>query len=312
MENSLRKFVAIVNEICREEEIIVESFSYDWIFKLSKYGKYNYIYGYQFDLNAGAVQSIYCDKSAASEVMTSFEIPNVEHFFFMSPTNQKYIGKDGNWNALLRKLDKYGRLVCKPNEGSGGNQVFQVGNQYELENAVYTIFQTSRSMAVCPYYEITNEYRSIVLGGEVKVIYSKQRPFIVGDGKRKVKSLIAEYLTEAEMAADKIEWAAEDMEKVLDKGEHLVLNWKHNLGRGSKAALVEDESIRSGIVSIVNMVIEKMNIKFASVDIAQCRDGYRVLEINSGVMMDHFLQQSEDTYRITKEIYREAILRMFD
>ena len=312
MKNSLRNFVMIINEICREEKIKVETFSYDWIFKLSKNGKYNYIYGYQFGLNAGAIQSICCDKSAASEIMTSFNIPNVEHFFFMSPVDQKYIGKDGNWNALLQKLNKYGKLVCKPNEGSGGNQVFQVENQYELENAVYKIFQTSRSMAVCPYYEIINEYRSIILNGEVKVIYAKQRPTVIGDGEHSIKGLMVEYLMGSKETVKKIEWPIGDMDRVLDKGERFILNWKHNLGRGSNAVLVEDGDIKMKITDIVDLLIEKLNIGFASIDIAECEDGYRVLEINSGVMMEHFSQQSKELYKFAKEIYREAILKMFD
>lgn len=116
MQNSERMLVRIVNEICKEENISIESFSHDWIIKLERFGKINYIFGYQFGLNSASVNSICCDKSATSEIMRSFKIPHVEHYFFMSPTNQKYIGDNGNWESISNLLNKYGNLVCKPNE----------------------------------------------------------------------------------------------------------------------------------------------------------------------------------------------------
>lgn len=312
MKNSTRAFVTIITEICKEEGISIEGFSYDWIFRLCKNGAYNYILGYQFGLNVSSVHSICCDKSAASEIMSSFKIPNVEHWFFMSPVNQKYVSDFGNWDVLMKKLKEYGQLVCKANEGSGGNQVYRVGNQYELENAVYKIFLKSRSMAVSPYYEIMNEYRTIVLDGEIKLIYSKQRPCVTGDGIHSIGSLIIEYLSKegSELLNSRIPEV--DLAKILEKGERFDLNWKHNLGQGSKAAILENESVRKNIENIVNMVVEKMNIRFASIDIVECYDGYKVLEINSGVMMEHFSQQDENSYKIAKSIYREAILKMFD
>lgn len=311
MKNSTRNFVKIIREVCKEENIELQSFSYDWIFHLSKDGMNNYIFGYQFGLNAASTHSICCDKSAASEIMSALNIPNVEHWFFMSPTNQKYISESGNWNTLIQKLNENGKLVCKTNEGSSGNLVFLVCNQYDLENAVYKIFQKSRSMAVSPYYEIENEYRAIVLDGELKLIYSKQRSYIIGDGIHTLNSLIFEYISEESCNYVNVKVQDEDLTRILNKGERFELNWKHNLGQGSKAIILEDDEIKDHIKSIVNMVVDRMNIRFASIDIIKCNDGYKVLEINSGVMMEHFSLQDEEKYKIAKEIYREAILKMF-
>ncbi len=311
MKNSTRNFVKIIREICEEENITIKSFSYDWIFHLSKDGMNNYIFGYQFGLNVASTHSICCDKSAASEIMSALEIPNVEHWFFMSPTNQKYIDESGNWNILMHKLKENGQLVCKTNEGSSGNLVFRVCNQYDLENAVFKIFQKSRSMAVSPYYEIENEYRAIVLDSELKLVYSKQRSYVIGDGIHTISSLIFDYLSKDSSNCVNVRVPDEDLTRILNKGECFELNWKHNLGQGSRAIIVEDHDIKAHIKSIVNMVVDRMNIRFASIDIVKCNDGYRVLEINSGVMMEHFSLQDDEKYKLTKEIYREAILKMF-
>lgn len=311
MENYFRNFVKIIREICDEESIMLESYSFDWIFRLYKDGLYNYIIGYQFGLNVCSVHSICCDKSAASEIMTSFNIPNVEHVFFMSPVNPKYVNECGNWKVMMELLSKYGKLVCKSNEGTGGNQVYCVKNQFELENATYKIFKNSLSMAICPYYEIDNEYRVIVLNGDIKLIYMKQRPYITGDGVQSVRSLISNYIEEGNDIVFK-NINEDDWGRILEKNEIYYLNWKHNLGKGSYAIIEESNEIVNKIEAIIKDLINKMNIKFSSIDIVKCNNEYKVLEINSGVMMEHFSQQDGDTYIIAKEIYREAILSMFE
>lgn len=312
MENETRNFVRIIKEICEEEKIDLESFSYDWIFRLRKGVIYNYIIGYQFGLNSCAVHSICCDKSAASEIMTSFGIPNIEHCFFMSPTNQKYVSKHGNWEKMMEMLKKYEKLVCKANEGTGGNQVFRVSNQYELENAVFSIFRKSRSMAISPYYDIENEYRVIVLNGEIKLVYTKRRPYIVGDGTLTISNLLIEYMYSNKSGLRLSEIDQNDFDIVLDKGEVFYLNWKHNLGQGAYAQIEDSNFIKEKISNIVNLLVDKLNIKFASIDIASCNNEYKVLEINSGVMMEHFSRQDKNTYKIAKSIYREAILSMLN
>ena len=82
MTNSESNYVAIIREICTEEDIALQSFSFDWIFRLTKNGKTGFILGYQFGLNSASVNSICCDKSAASELMTALGIPNISHILF--------------------------------------------------------------------------------------------------------------------------------------------------------------------------------------------------------------------------------------
>ena len=313
MENDKRNFVKIIYEICLEQGISIESFSYDWIFCLrSNNGKFGYIFGYQFGLNSASVHSICCDKCAASDVMTSLDIPNVEHFFFMSPSNQKYIKHNGNWNAMIALLNKYGKIVCKPNDGTGGNQVFLVSNQYELEKTVYTLFEDNRAIAISPYYDINNEYRVIVLEGAIRLIYSKQRPYVIGDGKKTLFELLRDYLTKNSTIKILTEGSiiGFDLKSIPLENEKVYLNWKHNLGQGAMAVIENDGENADKIKKIVELIINKMNVNFASIDIVECDGNLRVLEINSGLMMEQFSKQNERTYKIAKQIYKDAILSM--
>lgn len=40
--------------------------------------------------------------------------------------------------------------------------------------------------------------------------------------------------------------------------------------------------------------------------------GWKVLEVNAGVMMEHFASSGENQYITAKAIYRDAILKMFE
>lgn len=314
MQNSQRMLVKIVNEISKEEDISIETFSHDWIIKLEKNKKINYIMGYQFGLNSASVNSICCDKSAASEIMQSFNIPHVEHYFFMSPINQKYIGNNGNWEKISKLLNEFGNLVCKPNEGTGGSGIYHVTNQYELESAIYKIFKNNRSMAISPFYNIENEYRTIVLDGSIKLIYSKERQCVVGDGEKNIKSLLLEnpeFFSKISIMSD-LGLNNSEFEKILPKDEKYYVNWKHNLGQGAKAIETINDNIKEEVIKLVNLVVNKLNIRFASIDVVKCNDSYRVLEINSGVMMENYAQQDEHTYEKAKTIYKEAIIKMLE
>ena len=72
-----------------------------------------FIYGYNFPLNDTSFTNIANDKSCTSEVLTSLNIPNVEHRYFMSPNDLhyvKYLGVDSNWSEMSRLLEKYGKI----------------------------------------------------------------------------------------------------------------------------------------------------------------------------------------------------------
>ena len=55
-----------------------------------------------------------------------------------------------------------------------------------------------------------------------------------------------------------------------------------------------------------------LSIKFASVDMIETGDETRVLEVNSGIMMEHFIQAATENYSIAKGIYKEAIHMMLE
>jgi glutathione synthase/RimK-type ligase-like ATP-grasp enzyme len=80
--------------------------------------------------------------------------------------------------------------VVKPNEGTGGVDVFRVSTNAELEAAVTAVFSHHSALAISPYYEIEKEYRVILLNGTALLVYSKDIPMLTGDGQSTVWQLI--------------------------------------------------------------------------------------------------------------------------
>ena len=309
MKNSQRLFVKIIKEICTEGEIELESFSYDWIFHLSKNGKTAHIFGYQFGNNSATSQLICADKCATSDILLFNGVPAVKHDFFMSPTNINYVGVSGNWERILKLFQTFGKVVCKTNEGSGGGSVYLVSTQFELERAAHKIFSHSRTMAVSPFYEIEKEFRAIVLDNKVMLIYSKNIPFVEGDGASTLRDLLISYAQTHTDFPLNFDESDNDLD-VLELGKKYYLNWKHNLGQGAYPEIIQDESLIVELTDFALKAAKAIGIKFASVDIIKARDSLMVLEINSGVMMDYFSQISDANYQTAKTIYREAIEKM--
>ncbi|MDR3186008.1 MAG: hypothetical protein LBU04_04280 [Christensenellaceae bacterium] len=304
IENKERILVKALKEICSLKGIKATFFSYDWIAKLEYKNNVMLIYGYQFPIN-DAVSDMLCrDKSATFEVLTNSKIRAIEHWLFMSPTWKHYIDDQSDNQRLRELLRKHERIVLKPNEGTSGENVFLVEDDYTLKTASSAIFKKSHMMAVSPYYVIDDEYRIIVVEDEVRLIYRKIRPFVVGDGVSSIKKLAKDKYTGFEFDLPD--------NTLLPKDSIYTLTWKHNLGAGASAEIITDPNLYSYLSKIAIDAKDAVGIKFASVDIAKTNDEFRVLEINSGVMAEHFSRQSKANYDIILNIYAEMICNYLD
>ncbi len=323
MENKKSNFYSIIHEICKEQEITCKDYADGWAFGLSRRDKRGFLFGYQFGLNLSAVQQLCNDKGAASEVMEAMGIPHVHHQAYMCPSMQKFVGGDGCFQEILDLFEAYGSsLVVKDNEGTGGNLVFHVTRRKDLELAAFEIFSSCNSIALCPYYDILQEYRVVLLDGEVKVIFSKIRQGITGDGTSSLLELYQAYLTEeaakedgaarrtaAERAAAESGFLQQDLTRISEAGEFYPFQWKHNLGQGAGAQLTAPEEVPEA-AALAAKTAEALQVRFGSIDVIRTAEGMMVLEVNTGVMMENLAGMGEEHYQLVKRIYTEAIEKM--
>lgn len=303
MEKDTRQLVKIVKEICLESAIDYKSFSYDWILQLSANGRKMFIYGYKFPNNNASIEQICNDKSALSDILDVHKVPHVRHYYFMSPNNEQYVGKNGDWDRMKELLREHKRIVCKTNSGTGGRNVYKVDSQKKLEIAVHNIFSKAKSLCIAPYRTIEAEYRVIIVNSNVGVIYEKVRPSIIGNGIDTIACLIRHdnVLLNVDIDSDI------DLNSVPDLGEKVYVSWKHNLGQGAKPVIVTDSLLKEKIAALALTCALAINIDFASVDIIKSEQGLEILEVNSGVMMETLAQSSPENYFIAKGIYKKAI-----
>lgn len=309
MENKTSNFYSIIHRICQEQGITCTDYADGWAFELNKGKQKCFLFGYQFGLNLSVVQQLCNDKGAASEAMEANGIPHVHHIAYMCPPMQKFVGGDGCFQEILDYFAAQGNdIVVKDNEGTGGNLVFHVKKRKALEMAAYEIFSNCKSIALCPFYEIEQEFRIVLLDGEVKVIFSKLRPGLTGDGISTLRQLYADYI----LAGGSVqEQELKNLDRIPAEGEFVPFGWKHNLGQGAGAVLIDPAEVQEE-VALAKRTAEALKVRFGSFDIIRCADGIRVLEVNTGVMMENLAGMSDCNYELVKSIYTEAICRMME
>lgn len=295
----MKEFHKIINDICIKNNIKFSIFSDDWIVRLEKGSDVRFIIGYKFDINRSAVTNLFDDKYGLFSILKDKNISVADHIILFRGYDRDAVLKYFNDN------NKY--LVIKDNMGSCGTGVFKSNKIDEVYELIDKILLTSYSVSVCPYYDISTEYRLITLNGEIKLIYGKKKPVVIGDGKSRKIDLLRKFNPHYFSKIDR-----PDLEEVLKKGEIFEYNWQFNLSRGSIPFVIEDEKTIDKLKKLCHEVLDVVDINFCSVDIIELTSKeMMVLECNSGVMMENFIKYMEDGYDIAHKIYEEVVLDMF-
>ncbi len=77
-----------------------------------------------------------------------------------------------------------------------------------------------------------------------------------------------------------------ELDAILPPGQRRVLNWRHNLDSGALPVLSDQGEIRDACVRLAVKAAQAIDIRFASIDLVRVEGEWKMLEINSGVMME--------------------------
>ncbi|MCW5838611.1 MAG: hypothetical protein KIT29_01735 [Anaerolineales bacterium] len=311
-----RILVTLLREIAAEQGYRFTSFSQDWILRLERQGQARHVFGFNFEINSATALSLAGDKAAVAALLADQGVAHIEHRFFLNPSRAAYVPDHGHWPAILAYAEaQHYQLVAKPNDGTGGLGVTHVQTQAQLERAVQTIFQRGQSLSLSPFYPIDNEFRLVMLDAECQLAYSKQRPALHGDGHSHLRSLLAAALLSGQIsqaqASEALEQHQGQLERVLAAGESLTISWKHNLGAGATPRPLAAGPQLAALTQLAQAAAQAINIRFASIDIVEVRGELRVLEVNSGIMMEHFARHRPENRAQAKAIYARAVEKMF-
>lgn len=305
-------FYKIISECCTLLHIKLNILSYDFVLELKKGNKIRHITNGKFDLNNEAAAAIACDKYATYEVLKNNNVPVIEHVQVFNPkTRNSYVASIGNDELISSYVKKYSKVVVKPNDGREGKNVFLCKNYMDTVEAINKLFNKKDNCSLCPFYDIDTEYRSFYLDGKVYLIYGKTKPYVIGDGIKKLSELISDIqIPKNDIYNDNMKLL--DMDYVPKSGEKVEISWKFNLSGGASPKILEKGPIYDRIKKLAIKAGKALNLTFATIDIVLTKDNHLyVLEANSSIGSKIFTMKTENGYEIMKKIYMQAIKKMF-
>ena len=86
---------------------------------------------------------------------------------------------------------------------------------------------------------------------------------------------------------------------------------KFNLGSGAYAENIDDERKKQEIQKLAESAANALNIRFTNIDVSESKNALEILEINSGVMFEHFAKQGELEKEKARSIYHKALTELF-
>lgn len=308
MKNAERLILASVRRYAAARGLDLKTHGEGWIAELKRGPHSHFVHGYDIGLNSASSHRIANDKAATFEVLNAAGIASVPHRLFMHPRFLRFMPAESNWQGLLEAFDAFGRdVVVKDNEGTGGMEMARVKSLADLEVCVQQLFNTTRGIAVSPFLEIASETRFVFLEGECVLAYAKERPSVVGDGKRTLAALVADAVASAAIT-NLPDLAAFDPARTPKAGEHIALTWQHNLGQGAKGVRVDvNNADAAGRRTLARRAFDRLGLRFASIDIIQSGGRDLVLEANSGVMLEVMARGASDGEALADAIYHQAL-----
>lgn len=302
MKNAERMLIASLRRYAALRGFELQLLSGDWVASLTKPGHRHLLMGYDLGLNRSAASRIASDKGATFDVLRAAGVPALEHRVFLHPRYLDFMPVDGNWTALLRSFADFSRdAVIKDNEGTGGMEVFRVRSLTELEQRAQQLFQIARGIALSPFVPIETETRFVMIDGDCVLAYAKERATLVGDGKQTVGGLLA--LTGAAYDNPDV-----PLNTVLPAGQPTPIQWRHNLGLGARARLLDASSLDSRpLLSLARQAMDALTLRFASIDIVTTGGVSMVLEANAGVMLEAASRPEFGGEQLADRIYHRAM-----
>ena len=181
----------ILKEICDEENIKCTSLSKDYILVLEKNGKYRYVSESYIGNNSYTSKFLANDKYAMYEVLKNAGVPVIEYELVYDRNNKE---TDGVVDIIKKYYMAHGNhIVLKPNRGFFGRSVYNIEKEEQIEPAFNEILKKADTIVANPFYDIKGEHRVIILNGDVRLIFTKNKEgsnwrFNIYDGAKKIES----------------------------------------------------------------------------------------------------------------------------
>lgn len=307
--NTDRELIKILRVLAPEFGLTISTAFTDWVIRLAHPdGRRILIFGYDFGLNSSSSAEIARDKGATSHLLREANVPCLEHRIVFRPDWAKYTNQPSTYEAAFRAFKDFGEdVVCKNNKGTGGIHVFRARAIGEVEQVLSDIFDVHYACTMSPFLKIDSEVRVILIDGHATAVFSKQRPETLGDGTSTFAELVAKQHPDLLVSGQMADVSKKQLLTVPDNGEARVVNWRHNLGQGAAPNFDIQCHMREAAVALACKAVEALGLRAASVDIVWSNGDPRVMEVNSGIMVESLSRSGDVGRGLAMDTYRALI-----
>lgn len=288
-------------------------------------GSIRYFRNTHFDLNPLGATEISKDKDYASFFMSSLGYPVIEGQAFYSKTWCENIGEEKGIEQAYAYAKTLGfPVIVKPNSKSQGVGVYKVTNSREFHAAMRRVFKVD-NIALVQRVAVGNDYRVVILDGEVLSAYQRVPLTVVGDGKRTVRQLHEAKQAEfADSARDtlldpddfRIEMTLRQtglsMESIVAEGEAIQLVSNANLCTGG-TSIDFTNRIHPKFAEFCARLTSDMGLRYSGVDLmvegnlADPPKKFSIIEINSAPGLDNYSASGEEQAGNVEKLYLRVL-----
>jgi D-alanine-D-alanine ligase-like ATP-grasp enzyme len=298
-------------------------------------GSHRVTYGNNLGLNAGTACDLAQDKGHTKFLLRTLGIACPKGAEFLLPY----------WSEIIRQRPRQGMktdiktteeadpyireylgypVYVKPVDGSKGARIFKVYDRSELLQ-VFSGYQQDRVRVALIEEPIEmQDYRIVVLDGELISAYRRVPFTVTGDGRSTIAELIdamqQRYFSEGrdtKVVADDsrmtqhLSRSGRSLHSRLAQGEEVTVVPVSNLSAGGTSVDV-CQDISSRWVSLAAYIANNFNLRICGVDLA-CNNitdpesQYCVLEINAAPGLDHYASSGAKQQKIVDDLYTRVL-----
>jgi D-alanine-D-alanine ligase-like ATP-grasp enzyme len=249
--------------------------------------------------NNATASSLATDKYFANTILESTGVPTLGgEYFFLHARHRALRAAGHERESALEYFRKLGATAfAKPLAGSRGDFAQAIHDEASLLRYLDEVSRYYDSILIQPLVAGV-ENRVFVLDGEVLYTARKYPPFVLGDGVRPIRDLLAAH--DAALQSRGLSPASATMDRdtalgvVLPKGERWNLPGRMNLSAGGTMVLEAPRS--EAALTQARKAVRALGLRVAAVDIftdiGGDPDAIRVIEVNSSPSI-RLLEQSD-------------------